>query len=82
MIRFVRACVSGEYKNFVKTNIVLAVSALLYFISPIDAIPDIIPTFGFLDDMVIIAFVYNIIKEELDAFGDWEQEQENLQEKE
>ncbi|PCJ21451.1 MAG: hypothetical protein COB02_02340 [Candidatus Cloacimonadota bacterium] len=74
LIRFVKACISGEYKNFVKTNMVLAMSAILYFLSPIDLVPDIIPTFGFLDDMAVIAFVISILKEELEAFCDWEKE--------
>lgn len=84
LIRFIKACVTGEYKNFVKTNMILALSGILYFISPFDAIPDFIPTFGFLDDMAIIAFIISILKEELDAFSLWEQDkelQENSQEK-
>lgn len=31
-----------------------AISALLYFVSPIDLIPDIIPVAGFVDDLVIV----------------------------
>ncbi|MCO4783352.1 MAG: DUF1232 domain-containing protein [Candidatus Cloacimonetes bacterium] len=76
LIRFIKACVSGEYKNFVKTNMILALSAILYFISPFDAVPDVIPTFGFLDDMAIIAFVISIMKEELEAFSKWEEEKD------
>lgn len=33
----------------------IAIGALLYLICPIDAIPDPIPVFGFLDDVAIIA---------------------------
>lgn len=80
LIRFIKACVSGEYKNFVKTNMILAISAILYFISPFDAVPDIIPTFGFLDDMAIIAFVISIMKEELDAFALWEENKDSKEE--
>lgn len=33
----------------------IAIGALLYLISPIDAIPDLIPIIGLLDDVAIIA---------------------------
>lgn len=33
----------------------VAVAALLYFVSPLDAIPDAIPVLGFADDAAVIA---------------------------
>ncbi len=40
-----------------KATKVLGIGALLYLISPIDAIPDIIPMLGLTDDVGIIAYV-------------------------
>ena len=34
-----------------------AIGALIYLISPLDAVPDIIPVFGLLDDVAVILFV-------------------------
>ncbi|EMY71933.1 YkvA family protein [Leptospira vanthielii] len=45
-----------------KTSIVLA---LLYFISPVDAIPDVILALGFTDDAGVIATTLLIIKSQL-----------------
>jgi uncharacterized membrane protein YkvA (DUF1232 family) len=36
---------------------IVAVAALLYLISPIDAIPDFIPVVGWLDDLVVAGLV-------------------------
>ena len=36
-------------------------AALLYFISPLDAIPDIIPGLGFADDLIVLTFVLRMI---------------------
>lgn len=35
---------------------------ILYVISPIDLIPDFFPVFGYVDDIIIIAIVYNTYK--------------------
>jgi len=42
------------------------VGALGYFIMPIDLIPDgILPVIGFTDDIAVMAFVLNIVKESI-----------------
>lgn len=41
--------------NAAWTSKVTAIGALLYVISPIDAIPDFIPVIGLLDDVVFVA---------------------------
>ena len=46
----------------------LVVAALLYFISPIDIIPDIIPVVGYADDVAVIAFVYKQVKDSIQSF--------------
>lgn len=39
---------------------VVTALTLLYLISPLDAIPDFIPFFGYIDDLLIIPFLINI----------------------
>lgn len=46
----------------------IIVSALIYFISPVDAIPDIAPLFGYLDDFGVIAAVVKFMGRELQAY--------------
>lgn len=43
----------------------IVVAALVYFISPIDAIPDIAPLVGYLDDLGVIAAVIKYMGSEL-----------------
>lgn len=51
-----------------KTRKALIGAALLYFITPMDVIVDIIPGIGWLDDGVAALFVWNMLKNELSRF--------------
>ncbi len=43
----------------------IVVAALIYFISPIDAIPDLTPLFGYLDDLGVITALLKFLGSEL-----------------
>lgn len=43
----------------------IVIGALVYFISPIDAIPDIAPLIGYLDDLGVIAALLKFLGSEL-----------------
>ncbi len=64
----VKAYVNKEYRNVPWKMIILAIAAILYFLNPLDVIPDLIPSLGFLDDATVVAFVLNALKEELQNF--------------
>ena len=72
LFRLVRAAVSGEYTGIPGTTIAAAVAVLIYFLSPIDLIPDFIPVLGLLDDVALVAWFSTTIKHELEKFADWE----------
>ncbi len=50
LIRLVKAWISGDYREIPWRSIALSVAAIIYFVNPIDMIPDIIPILGFFDD--------------------------------
>jgi uncharacterized membrane protein YkvA (DUF1232 family) len=71
LFRLVKAWITGEYKEAPRTTIVWCVIAILYFLSPLDFIPDIFPG-GYLDDIAIITFILKRIRGDLDKFTEWE----------
>jgi uncharacterized membrane protein YkvA (DUF1232 family) len=73
LFRLIKLSISGEYTELPSTTVVGAVAVLIYFISPIDLIPDFIPVLGLLDDMALVAWFSTSIKHELDKFHAWEQ---------
>ena len=57
LIRMMKSYLSGEYRNYPKRTLLLILFGLIYFLMPIDAIPDFIPITGFLDDLTILLWV-------------------------
>ncbi len=72
LFRLLRAYIRGEYRDIPWASIVLVIVAIIYFVSPIDLMPDILPGIGFIDDAAVIAFVVAQIKADLDNFLAWE----------
>lgn len=70
-VRFVAAFASGEYKEMPWRSAVFALAALLYFVSPIDLVPDFIPVLGFTDDVTVVFAVLSAIRKDLSRFERW-----------
>lgn len=74
LLRLARLWGTREYRAIPWKSIVSVVAALLYFVSPVDLIPDLIPFLGFIDDAAIVAYVLKSLKTDIDAFRTWELE--------
>ncbi len=70
--RMMAAYVSGSYRELPTNKVILIVAGLIYFVSPIDLIPDFIPVVGYLDDLAILTWVFNQLRDEVAAFERWE----------
>ena len=72
MFRLIKSSMAGEYTGVPGTTIAAAVAVLIYFLSPIDLIPDFIPVLGLLDDVALVAWFSTTLKGEMDKFSEWE----------
>lgn len=61
---------NGKYPLPKKTIFVMTFS-LLYLISPVDISPDVFPVIGVVDDIAILAFAFNFIKDDLEKYNAW-----------
>ena len=57
-----------EYREIPWFSIAMAVGALVYFLSPIDLIPDFIPIIGYVDDAAVILMAVKAIQSDLKAY--------------
>ena len=71
LVSLVKSYVTGEYKEIPYNSIVAVVATLLYVISPIDIIPDVIPAVGFADDAMAVAFCIKMIHDDLENYKRW-----------
>ena len=72
LTRLIRAAVAGEYHGMPTSTIIGGIAVLLYFLTPIDFVPDFIPVIGLLDDVALLAWFMTSIKGEIDKFAEWE----------
>ncbi|MFT6167335.1 MAG: uncharacterized membrane protein YkvA (DUF1232 family) [Vicingaceae bacterium] len=72
LLRLVQAWWKKDYQEIPWKTILYAATAIFYFVSPLDFIPDFIPVAGFLDDITVIAFVTNSLKIDIEKFKEWE----------
>ncbi len=71
LLEVFQAWIKGEYKEIPKGSIILIIAAVLYFVSPIDLVPDFIVGLGFFDDAAVIGFTLKQISEDLERFKAW-----------
>lgn len=77
LVRMLRAHIKGEYSAFSTATILTIVFGLVYFITPLDLIPDFIPGLGLTDDISIIYMVFKSIADDISKFRYWEMEAQN-----
>ena len=65
----------GEYRAIDSRALLAVVAALLYFVTPLDAIPDWLLGVGLVDDLAVLAWVLRTWQVELAAFQQWRADQ-------
>ncbi|NGM65127.1 YkvA family protein [Sphingobacterium sp. SGR-19] len=62
--------IKGRYK-IGKLNLGIIVATVVYVISPLDAIPDLVPILGWVDDVAIIGYALGRLKSEVIKYQKW-----------
>ncbi|WP_075981264.1 YkvA family protein [Bacillus massilinigeriensis] len=68
-----RAWIKGEYKEIPKGSIIMIIATIIYFVSPVDLVPDFIAGLGLLDDAAVIGFAIKQISGDLEKFKVWKE---------
>ncbi len=78
LLSLVKDYSSGAYTNIPTGSIVAIMASLLYFISPLDLVPDFIPGLGFIDDVYVLTKVYGQIAKDLEKYKKWKATQTKI----
>ena len=68
---FVHSWRKGEYREIPTRSVVMVLATILYFVSPIDLVPDFIMGFGIVDDAAVIGYTLKQISTDLEKFRIW-----------
>lgn len=68
--------ISRRYTKVPAATIITFLAAVLYFVSPIDIIPDFIPIIGHMDDMSVFMFVRDAAKVDIKKYKKWKKKNE------
>ncbi len=61
----------GDYRDVSTSALVMVAAAVLYFLAPLDWVPDFIIGMGLIDDVAVIGYVLGAVREEIAAFERW-----------
>jgi uncharacterized membrane protein YkvA (DUF1232 family) len=74
MVNMLRDWRKGAYKRLPKKSLLMIAATFLYFLSPIDFVPDFLPG-GLLDDAALIAFTFTQIQSDVATYKEWKNQQ-------
>lgn len=72
VMRMVANYLNGSYNETPWQTIVMLVAGLLYFIAPLDALPDFIPIAGIIDDATVLVWLGKCSRDDLARYKKWE----------
>ncbi len=75
-LRLVRAYAAGSYRDISWQSLLILVAAVVYFVMPVDLVPDFILGLGLLDDAAILGWTLRTLNRDLERFLAWERGEE------
>lgn len=70
--RMIKVHVTGAYKIKSMKMLIILLAAIIYFINPIDLIPDFLFGIGLADDLAVLTWVYQAAADEIASFRNYE----------
>ena len=71
VILLIKSYTKKEYTEIPYRSIIVIIIALIYLLSPIDIIPDVIPFAGYIDDVAVLGLALKFVGEDLEKYREW-----------
>ena len=76
LIALTRSYIRKEYTAIPLLSMVAILGALIYIVAPIDAIPDIIPGVGLVDDAAVLLIASKMVETDVECYKEWKEKKE------
>lgn len=73
-LRMIKAFKNKEYTALPWKSILMLTAGIVYFVMPLDLVPDFIPALGLLDDASIMVWIFSSLRKDIEAFEAWEKQ--------
>ncbi len=70
-VSLVKAYAEKRYQDIPIGSIIAIVCALIYFLSTIDLIPDLLPAIGLADDAAVVALTFKLVHNDVVEYKTW-----------
>lgn len=80
LVSLIKNYYKKEYKKIPLGSIIAIISALLYFLSPIDAVPDALFGLGLIDDALVLSVCLKLVGEDVKDYQKWRKKNNKLSE--
>ena len=71
-LRLLRAYARGSYREIPWDSLISIAAAVIYFVMPLDMIPDFILSLGLIDDVALLGWLMVSLRTDIDRFLEWE----------
>lgn len=76
-IALVKAWLVGDYRQVSNKTLVILLAALLYFVMPLDVVPDFLLGWGLIDDAAVLSYAFLQLETEIAAFQAWREQNQS-----
>ncbi len=78
LLSFAKDYSQGRYTVVPSRSVIAIFASLIYFVSPLDFIPDFIFGLGFIDDIYILTLVYKQVSKDLEKYRIWKDKSKTI----
>lgn len=71
-LRLIKAYANGTYRDIPWPTITMIVASIIYFVMPLDLVPDFLVGLGLVDDAALLGWTFKSFASDIDAFREWE----------
>ena len=71
MVSLIKSYIKKEYTEIPLGTIISIISAAIYFLTPVDFIPDVIPSAGYIDDTAVVAACLSLVGDDIEKYKKW-----------